>query len=379
MFDPQDSDTLYAGWFGRGMPSDISGPGGIYKSTDGGETWASLPLGNPVAAFAIDPQNTSTIYLPLQRSVDGGATFTPLPADGFPQSGASIVSLAIHPADPSMVFAAAVGYGPSPLGVYRATFVSCSNDHTALCLGGGRFRVEVDWQRKAAEPVQHARGAAVSTESGYFWFQDGNSVELMIKVLDGRLVNGFFWVFYGALTDRGYTIRVTDLLTGEVRTYVNERGHVASVADTKAFAGEGGGVPQEIETAAVTLAGRPTGAAPDVLRRRSGHSVPERRPLSRPGLLAVLRGRSHRRPGGGRGDPPDRRLGCLLPSPTPTESRLRSRSWMGPPSTDTRGSSSGGSPRGATRSRSRTRRPASRATMRSRVALFTSIADTAAF
>lgn len=269
VFDPQDSSILYATWFGRGLPSDIIGPGGVYKSTDGGETWASILFGNPVSAFAIDPQRTSTIYLTqpggVQRSVDGGATFTPLPMGGFPQSFVSIVSLATHPADPSTVYAAAVGQGPNPLGVYRATFAGpCGTDDTAICLNDGRFRVEVGWQRTAAGAVQHAHGVAVSTESGYFWFQDADSAELMIKVLDGRSVNGFFWVFSGALTDRAYTITVTDLLTGQARTYVNEQGQVASVADTQAFSGEGAGAPQRVETGALALAGRSTGATPDV-------------------------------------------------------------------------------------------------------------------
>jgi hypothetical protein len=59
--------------------------------------------------------------------------------------------------------------------------------------------------------------------------------ELAIKVLDGRAVNGSFWVFYGALSDVQYDVTVTDTTTGQVRTYHNTAGTLASVADTKAF------------------------------------------------------------------------------------------------------------------------------------------------
>ena len=48
------------------------------------------------------------------------------------------------------------------------------------------------------------RGAAVplTGDTGYFWFFNSANVELIVKVLDGRTVNGQFWVFYGALYER---------------------------------------------------------------------------------------------------------------------------------------------------------------------------------
>lgn len=57
----------------------------------------------------------------------------------------------------------------------------------------------------------------------------------MVKVLDARRVNGKFWVFYGALSNVEYTVTVTDMQTGAVKTYFNPQGQMASVADTSAF------------------------------------------------------------------------------------------------------------------------------------------------
>jgi len=75
----------------------------------------------------------------------------------------------------------------------------------------------------------------ITEDTGYFWFFGPANVELIVKVLDGRTVNSHFWVFYGALSDVEYTMTVTDTVTGQVKTYHNSQGNLASVADTAAF------------------------------------------------------------------------------------------------------------------------------------------------
>jgi hypothetical protein len=103
---------------------------------------------------------------------------------------------------------------------------ACTPGAHTLCLLGGRFRVEVDWHD------QHNGGDGVGTAipstdlSGFFWFFDEENVELVVKALDGTTVNGHYWVFYGALSDVAYTIRVTDTTTGEVKTYTNPPGSI---------------------------------------------------------------------------------------------------------------------------------------------------------
>ena len=75
----------------------------------------------------------------------------------------------------------------------------------------------------------------LTDETGLFWFFSPDNVELVIKVLDGRAVNGHFWVFYGALSNVAYKITVTDTERNEVRTYSNPLRNFGSVGDTAAF------------------------------------------------------------------------------------------------------------------------------------------------
>ncbi len=95
--DPNDSsgNTIYAGT-GEANASGDSGAGvGLYRSTDGGETWATVgtsaavSYGRAIGSIAIDPTNASTIYIATARavrgisSVTGGGTSNPPVAAAF--------------------------------------------------------------------------------------------------------------------------------------------------------------------------------------------------------------------------------------------------------------------------------------------------------
>ena len=110
-----------------------------------------------------------------------------------------------------------------------------SGPPTSLCLASGHFTVSVQFTDPRTGIAGAATAVPLTSDTGAFWFFDDSNLELMIKVLDGRAVNGKFWVFYGALSDVDYTITVTRLATGEVRTYHNPRGTLASHADIQAF------------------------------------------------------------------------------------------------------------------------------------------------
>ncbi len=131
---------------------------------------------------------------------------------------------------------------------------------------GGRFAIEVDW----AVPAQGRTGVgtevSLTPDTRYFWFFTPANIELVIKVLDGRAINGNYWVFYGALSSVQYTIRITDTATGAVKTYTNPAGTLASIADVNAFDGDaaapGVRVPREDELSWALAAQAEAGFAP---------------------------------------------------------------------------------------------------------------------
>ena len=125
----------------------------------------------------------------------------------------------------------------------------CDSD-TTLCLLGKRFRIETEWQ---APNIGAGRGLgraiSLTEDTGYFWFFSPENVEVVVKVLDGRGITGKYWVFFGALSNVEYVVRVTDTETGNTREYFNPSGLLASVGDTGALPSEsflaGGIEPQE--------------------------------------------------------------------------------------------------------------------------------------
>ena len=129
-----------------------------------------------------------------------------------------------------------LGQDGSYYGVYaqRFTTASCALDPRQLCLNG-RFRVEVRFTDPRSNLPGAGRAVPLTSDTGGFWFFDASNAELMIKILDGRALNGHFWVFAGALSDVEYTITVTDTQTGKSKAYHNAPGQLASRADTTAF------------------------------------------------------------------------------------------------------------------------------------------------
>jgi photosystem II stability/assembly factor-like uncharacterized protein len=115
-----------------------SASGGIFKTTDGGATWAPIFDGQPVSSIgslAVAPSDPNIVWagtgepwirshislgMGIYKSTDAGKTWVQM---GLEKTG-RIARIAIDPHDPNIVFAAAMGtnYGPQPeRGVFRTT------------------------------------------------------------------------------------------------------------------------------------------------------------------------------------------------------------------------------------------------------------------
>ncbi len=143
--DPDDPATVYAG--GDRFLGDQNG---VYKSTDWGQTWTTLPLTHSLAwCLAVNPVHPQILYeggngwsgtARLNRSADGGATWAP--AD----SGIGdrmVRSLAIHPANPTRLFA-----GMLSGGLYRSSDSGghwTATDPDLADLTIGTLAIDPDW------------------------------------------------------------------------------------------------------------------------------------------------------------------------------------------------------------------------------------------
>jgi ELWxxDGT repeat protein len=198
---------------------------------------------------------------------DGTAAGTRLVQDIQP-GGASSSPNALAVAGNQLYFGADDGLHGDELWVYPlAAGAGCQPTAQALCLAGSRFSVAASWQDAAGDSGE-AQAVALTDDTGYFWFFDPSNVEVVLKTLDGRGVNGHFWTFYGALSNVQYEITETDTQTGAARRYVNPYGLQASVADTTAFGALGANVAGTVTqgptgrpgTAQVTQLAPPTAA-----------------------------------------------------------------------------------------------------------------------
>jgi photosystem II stability/assembly factor-like uncharacterized protein len=125
---PGDPNVYYAG----------AASGGIFKSTDGGVHWSPIFDKQPVSsigALAVAPSDPNVVYAGtgepfirsnisigwgMFRSTDAGQTWT---RAGLENTG-RIARIVVHPSNPDLVYAAALGhaYGPQPeRGIFRSS------------------------------------------------------------------------------------------------------------------------------------------------------------------------------------------------------------------------------------------------------------------
>jgi photosystem II stability/assembly factor-like uncharacterized protein len=123
---PSAPDTVYVGsGEGRQRP-DLAVGDGIYKSTDGGAHWTHLGLrdGQQIASIVVDPHDPNRLFVAvlghpygpnpergIYRSTDGGATFARVLGSNADAGGFDV---ALDPADPTIVYASLWAARQSP-------------------------------------------------------------------------------------------------------------------------------------------------------------------------------------------------------------------------------------------------------------------------
>ena len=180
VIDPRNPAVLYASQ-GGGRTSEAPMIGGVFKSTNGAQSWRPSGLANIyVYSLAIDPISPTTVYAGTQRGVfksdDAGASWIAAsaglpPPEGTERDllyGTDITALAIDPTNPSTLYA-----GTRSRGIFKSadggqSWVSANSGVT----GVGTWAIVIDPTNSA---TLYAATGAVGIVSGGGVFKSTNA------------------------------------------------------------------------------------------------------------------------------------------------------------------------------------------------------------
>ena len=116
--DPQAPKTIWAGTGEAWTRNSVSIGNGIYKTTDGGDSWTNMGLQNSerIAKIIVDPKNSNTVYacVPgklwsdsedrgVYKTTDGGKSWSKILKGANLSTGCSMISM--NPQDSKVLFA----------------------------------------------------------------------------------------------------------------------------------------------------------------------------------------------------------------------------------------------------------------------------------
>jgi len=153
--DPRDSDVVYVA--AQGPLWSAGGERGLYKTTDGGATWKRILAGGEytgVNEVHLDPRDPDVVYAVrhqrfrnvaalinggpesgIFKSTDGGQTWREL-TNGLPEGDRGKIGLALSPVDPDVVYAT-IELGARTGGFWRSTDGGGSWEKRSDYLSGG--------------------------------------------------------------------------------------------------------------------------------------------------------------------------------------------------------------------------------------------------
>ena len=208
-FQPGDPKVLFASmWYGRRQPWTItsgSTDGGIYKSTDGGNTWNKLGGGLPTGLFGrsnigVSAAAPNRLYALIEakpghglyRSDDAGANWTLVNGEGrLVTRPFYYTTLGVDPVNPDLVFVGNEGWFKSVDG--GKSFVTQRTPH------GDNHDVWINPQYPQIIVQANDGGANVSQDGGSNWTVQSNqpTAELYQVAVDNQVP----YRLYGAQQD----------------------------------------------------------------------------------------------------------------------------------------------------------------------------------
>ena len=257
LVDPRDPNLIYVAALGH--PYGANEERGVFRSTDGGETWQKIlykDADTGAIALTFDPSNSKTIYADLwsarqgpwengafqgpgsglYKTTDGGNTWHQL-IKGLPtfEQGLGRIGIAVAPSDPKRVYAT-VDAGQTAGGIYRSddageSWERATGDRRAWARGSDFAEIDVDPVNKdivycsaveiykstdGAKTFTGFKGAPGGDDYHTMWINPDNPKIMLIAVDQGAVVTvngGETWSswynqptaqFYHVITDNQF-------------------------------------------------------------------------------------------------------------------------------------------------------------------------------
>jgi photosystem II stability/assembly factor-like uncharacterized protein len=204
--DPRDSNVVWLGTGENANQRSVSFGDGVYKSTDAGRTWKRMGLEHSehIQNIVVDPRNSSVVYVTaigplwtaggdrgLYKTTDGGQSWKAVLTIS-PDTG--VTDMVLDPKKPDVIYAAAyqrrravgqlIGGGPES-GIYKSTdggahWTKLTNGLPSVEMG--RVGLGINWRNTN---TVYALVTAQRGQGGFFRSDDGGASWTRI----GRLVN----------------------------------------------------------------------------------------------------------------------------------------------------------------------------------------------
>lgn len=223
VMNPANPNELYASlWLGQRKPwtivsgSEAKGGAGIYKTTDGGETWTKLGAGLPAGLIGkidldISPANPKRVYALIEapgderalfRTDDAGATWSRQSNEpGLLRRPFYYTNVHAHPKDPDTVFVNNEGFFKSTDG--GKTFKTGTTPH------GDNHSMWINPDNPDIMIQSNDGGANVTMNGGLTWSTQMNQPTAEIYAIETD--EQFPYRLYGAQQDTGWPIILPSL------------------------------------------------------------------------------------------------------------------------------------------------------------------------